>query len=129
MFEVTATATYVNADGSEARPPYSRTWGPLEKNHVVDHLEMRMIRALDKMNDMAIQVNHGKAPHPTTTNPSEMRLELMVLEDGKKWARTTFEWPKMGDEQVAMTLGILEGELEHIAPEVKAKEHAKGKKK
>jgi len=119
-FVITATVTF---DGT--KPPYVRTWGPLEKSHVVDHMEMRWIRALGKLNDLATQVNHGKVPKPTTTNPVTMKMDLNITEDGALWCNTNMTWPKMGDEQQATLIGIFEGEIEHVGKEIKAKEHDK----
>ena len=131
MFEVTATTTFLKADGSQAKDPYSRSWTGLEKESVVDHLEARMLKALSKLNSLSTDVIHGNAPRPETTNPVEMRMEVVFLEDGAKWHRSVFEWPHMGIEQQEMLLGMFNGELSNLPSELKNKEiknHGKSKK-
>ena len=127
MFEVTATVSYWK-DGAETRAPYIRQWSGIAKEHVVDQLEARWIRALGKLNGLSSDVIHGNAPVPETTNPVEMRMDLLITEDGEKWCRTSMEWPKMGIEQQEALLGIFNGELSGLSVEVKSKE-SKGKTK
>ena len=127
MFEVVATFTFLKADGSQAKDPYVRSWEGLTKDQVVDHLEARWIKALVKLNGLSSDVIHGNAPKPPTTNPVEMRMDLLVNEDGVKWTRTVMEWPNMGIEQQEMLIGMLNGEMSSLPTEVKGKEN-KGKK-
>jgi len=126
MFKVIATASFLK-DGSETKPPMVYTWDGIEKKHVVEELEDSMIKALGKMNQMAVDVGKGKTPKPGTTNPVEMHLDIVVLEEGKKWARSLFEWPNMGEEQQAMTIGIFDGELAHVSKHVQTQQHKRGK--
>jgi hypothetical protein len=129
MFEVNASFTFHKDDGSEAKPPYARSWAGLEKVHVVEQLERGLMRAMLKMNDLAADINRGKAPRPTTTDPVELRLVAEVLEDGVKWTKVTFEWPKMGEEQQSLMIGMVNGELSGIVDkEVRDSERKQGKK-
>ena len=127
MFEVVATATFLKEDGSQAKDPYVRSWEGLTKDQVVDHLEARWIKSLVKLNGLSSDVIHGNAPTPPTTNPVEMRMDLLVNEDGVKWTRAVMEWPNMGIEQQEMLIGMLNGEMSSLPTEVKGKEN-KGKK-
>jgi len=127
MFEVVATATFLKTDGSSARDPYVRSWTGIEKESVIDHLEARMISALGKLNGLASDVVHGNAPKGESTNPCEMRVEVLITEDGVKWQRTLLEYPNMGIEAQETLLGIFNGELSTMPSDMKNKEN-KGKK-
>ena len=112
---------------SGIKPDVVFEWANLTKVDTVSHLEDRLIKCLVKLNDMSDDVIRGRAPMPTTTDPVEMTLEFLIEEDGVKWHRSLLEWPKMGDEQQALFLGLLAGELATLPGEVKGK--AKGKVK
>ena len=127
MFEVVATATFLKEDGSAAREPYVRSWTGMEKEGVIDHLQARMISALSKLNGLASDIAHGNAPKSTSTQPSEMHIEVLITEDGVKWQRTLLEYPNMGIEAQETLLGIFNGELSTMPSDMKNKEN-KGKK-
>lgn len=112
MFEVNAAFTFHKADGTEAKPPYARSWVGVEKVQVVEQLERGLMKAMLKMNDLSNDTVRGNSPRPASnTNPVEMRLTAEVLEDGAKWAKVTFEWPNMGEEMQAVMIGVVNGEL------------------
>jgi len=112
---------------SGTKPDVVFEWANLTKVDTVSHLEDRLIKCLVKLNDMSDDVIRGRAPTATATNPIEMTLEFLIEEDGTKWHRSLLEWPKMGDEQQAMLLGLLHGQLATLPGEVKGK--GKGKEK
>ncbi len=119
MFEVIAKVTFHGDDGREVKEPKIYNWTNLEKVSVVEDLEDSMVRALTKLNNISKEMVRGRAPIPTTTNPLELRLEMVVLEDGVKWTRAIFEWPNMGEEQQGMLIGIFDGELANMSKHVK----------
>jgi hypothetical protein len=128
-FDVIAAYKFLKADGTEAKPPYERSWLGIEKVHVVEQLERGLMRAMLKMNSISGDIGRGKAPESTVTNPVELVLTATVLEDGVKWAKVTFEWPKMGEEQQALMIGIVDGELSASSEtDVQRAEVRKGKK-
>lgn len=127
MFDVTLTLGL-----GPVKDPVVFAWGDLDKIQIVNDLERRLVSALAKLNALAQAVIDGQVPGGTTTNPIEMTVEFLVTEDGEKWHRTTLEYPKMGEEQQAMLIGMLTGELSGMSKETKAKAKpakAKGPKK
>jgi len=125
VFEVTLTVGL-----GPAKEPVNFIWGDLEKIQIVNDIERRLIGALMKLNSLSQAIIDGKVPGGTTTNPVEMTIEFLVTEDGEKWHRTTLEYPKMGEEQQALLIGMLTGELSSMSKETKAKAKpfkAKGK--
>ena len=129
MFEINCTTSFHADDGSKTKDDYVRQWTGLEKEHVVEHFEMAFNRAMMKMNKMAAEVNRGRAPKPTTTLPVEMRMDIMITEDGAKYIRASYEWPNVGEEQQALLLGMLNGELSMMPDDIRGAEKRGGKKK
>lgn len=125
MFDVTLTVGC-----GPAKEPVVFAWGDLEKVQIVNDLERRLVGALLKLNSLSQAIIDGKVPGGTTTNPVEMVIEFLVEEDGVKWHRSVLEYPKMGEEQQALLIGMLTGELSGMSKETKAKAKpakAKGK--
>jgi len=118
MFEITATATFHNDAGAQTKEPRVYHWVDLEKKDVIS-FERQFNKAMMRMTDMADDVHHGKLPKGGLTNPVEMRLDVVVLEDGAKWLRATYEWPKMGEEGQGMFFGVMDGELAKLSNELK----------
>lgn len=129
MFDVNASFRFLKADGTEAKPPYARSWLGVEKVQVVEQLERALMKAMLKMNAISADVGRGRAPKPSCTNPVELVLTAEVLEDGVKWSKVTFEWPKMGEEQQALMLGIVDGELAGTVQEETQKAESKKPKR
>jgi hypothetical protein len=125
MFDVTLTVGL-----GPAKDPVVFEWGDVSKVQAVADLEQRLVKALLKLNSMSQAIIAGTIPAGTTTNPVEMTIEFLVTEDGAKWHRTVLEYPKMGEEQQSLILGMLTGELSGVSKETKAKAKpakAKGK--
>lgn len=129
MFSVTATFSFLNANGSPAKDPVIEKWNGLEKMKVIDQLEDRFLEFLLKLNQVATDVGHGRVEKPSTTNPVEVQLEALITEDGKKWSRTVFEWPNMGEEQQAMMLGLFYGEMATLDKDTADKKESKSKQR
>ena len=129
MFEVNAAFTFLKPDGTEAKPPYVRSWVDVEKVEVVEQLERSLMKAMLKMNDFSGETVTGNMPKLSDLNPCEMRLTAEVLEDGVKWTKVTFEWPNMGEGAQSLMMGIVNGELSTIDRGVKGKEKKRQGKK
>ena len=128
MFDVTLTVGL-----GPAKEPVAFEWGDLSKMQAVADLERRLVESLLKLNGLSQAIIDGKVPAGTTTNPVEMVIEFLVTEDGAKWHRTVLEYPKMGEEQQALIIGMLTGELTGLSKETRNKakpkrEKAKGPK-
>lgn len=127
MFDVTLTIGL-----GPTKDPVVFEWSDVSKLQIVNDLERRLVSTLSKLNALAQAILDGHIPGGAMTNPVEMVIEFLVTEDGEKWHRTTLEYPKMGDEQQAMFIGMLTGELSGMSKETKAKAKpakAKGPKK
>lgn len=110
------------------KTPVVYTWDDVSKGQIVADLEDRLLKGLMKLNDLGDDMVRGRIPKATTTDPVEMVIEFLIEEDGEKWHRTTLEYPNMGDEQQAMFLGVLAGELATLPKDTAAK-RGKGKDK
>lgn len=121
MLDVSSTITFLTASGAEAKSPYVREWEGLSKAQFIE-LEIKYNHAMLKMAHLSAAMARGDSPKPPSTNPVEMRMEIVCKEGDVKWMRTTHEWPNMGEEAQAVFLGILDGEMTTVADEVKKAE-------
>jgi hypothetical protein len=128
MFTIDCTVSYHNADGSKAKDDYVRKWEGLEKEHVVEHFEAAYSRWMTKLNRLSVDINKGRAPMPSTTKPVEMRMDIVISENGAKWCRALHEWPHMGEEQQSLLIGMLSGELSSMPEDVRGREKRASKK-
>jgi len=104
-FSITATLK------AGSKPDYTRVWDDLDKITVVEDFEHAWNRAMMKLTNISISVARGKSPKATNTNPVTVTANIEVLEDGKLWLKQLTEWPNMGDEQQAVLMGMIDGEL------------------
>lgn len=102
--------------------PYSRAWDGLDKVQVIGDFELAFNKAMIKMTELSLATAKGDAPKPSSTKPADMRLDIQILEAGKKWMACSFDWPKMGEEAQAVLIGIIEGELSTMPSTTKHKE-------
>jgi hypothetical protein len=125
-FSVVSTIRFFLPDGREAKPAVVYEWLDIDKRHVIN-LEHRLNSALLKLSALSEEVVQGKVPKPGTTDPVEMTLDCLATEDGRKWSRVKFEWPKMGVEQQQLLIGVFDGELANADTELKSKGKIKGR--
>ena len=125
MFDVTLTVGC-----GPAKVPVVFAWGDVSKAQAVVDIQQRLVKMLLKLNGLSQALIAGTIPAGSAVNPVEMSIEFLITEGGQKWHRTLLEYPKMGEEQQAVVLGMLVGELSSMTRETKAKAKsvtAKGK--
>ena len=125
MFDVTLTV-----GGGPAKDPVVFARGDVSKAQAVVDIQQRLVKMLLKLNGLSQALIAGTIPAGSAVNPVEMSIEFLITEGGQKWHRTLLEYPKMGEEQQAVVLGMLVGELSSMTRETKAKAKsvtAKGK--
>jgi hypothetical protein len=130
MFDINCVISYgPGADGA-VKDGDVRSWSDLDKRDVIE-FETAFNRAMTKMGKMAADTARGRARKIVGTNKTEMRMEITITEDGVKWLRATYEWPNMGEEQQALLLGTIDGELSTLPDELRgtARYNSSGKKK
>lgn len=127
MFDVTLTIGL-----GPANEPVVFEWVDLTKAQAITDIQRRLIDALSKMNGLSQAILDGRLPPAgPATNAVEMVVEFLITEDGAKWHRTVLEYPGMGDEQQALIVGMLTGELSMLTRDTKGKakpKKAKGNK-
>ena len=124
MFDVSLTIGL-----GPVKEPVVFEWGDLTKAQAVTDIERRLVDALFKLNGLSQAVIDGRIPPSgSVTNPVEMVLEFLVTEDGEKWHRTVLEYPGMGDEQQALIVGMLTGEMSGLTRDTKGKAKPKREK-
>jgi hypothetical protein len=129
MFEIGCVISYHKPDGSKAKDGETRSWADLSKQDVHE-FETAFNRAMTKMSKLAQDKAKGKVKWlMTKTAPCEMRMDIVINEDGVKWMRSTYEWPNMGEEAQAMLLGMIDGELSTLPDELRGAIRRPGKKK
>lgn len=114
MLTAIMTYSYLNADGSSAKPERQVAWDNLTKQDV-EAIETASLSGLTKLNALSAQINSGAAADPGSTNPVTLALTLTVSEDAKLWFHAKFVWPKSGDETQALIQGAIDGELANVA--------------
>jgi len=120
MFDVTLSIGL-----GPVKDPVIYEWADVSKLQIVTEIERRLLEGLLKLGALSTAILDGSMPTATTTNPIEMVIEFLVMEDGEKWHRTVLEYPKMGEEQQVMFLGMLAGEMSSMSREVRGKAKAK----
>ncbi len=125
MFDVTLTVGC-----GPAKDPVVFAWGDVSKAQAVVDIQQRLVKMLLKLNGLSQALIAGTIPAGTAVNPIEMTIEFLITDGGQKWHRTLLEYPKMGEEQQAVFMGMLVGELSSMTRETRAKAKsvtAKGK--
>jgi len=114
---------------SGTKPDVVFEWADVTKAEIIIDLEAKLLKGLLKLNDLALDIVKGNLPKGTTTSPVEMTVEFLIEEDGAKWHRTVLEYPKMGEEQQAMFIGLISGEASSMSREARGKAKVKTKEK
>jgi len=128
MFEIVCTFSFHDTAGAKVKEDFVRAWDGLTKEQVVDDFEVAHNNAMTKMMNLSSEMNSGNAPRPTTTDPVELRCDITITEDGVKWMRVNYEWPKMGEEQQSLLIGMLSGEISAMPRATKSREKRQPKK-